>query len=376
MKRPDPLEARLVVGQLGAIAHAELTIRPLTLFFGPNGTNKTWTAYALYGLLHKLRGAADGTATLDGRELSRLLALDDLSPGHATLTCAGAGGWPHDVIAFPAERKALLALHRQLAALSVFGSLGPSADDPTEVTDLGRRIASERLAAAARSLQSCLPRPALDFIAFIDGMPGRPKPGGDAFTALAARLDEHLIGGHLDFVPRLLEGDEQRLRFASADARLPIQSTHSLLRSLGGLDLYLRHVAQPGDVILIDEPEMNAHPSTQLAIAEFLAMLVNAGVRVIATTHSPYIVDHLHNLIEASRLAPEAQATFAERFKLQSADAFIAADEVATYHFGLDGTVTDVFDRSDRLIDWSTFGAEADEIGNLYTELLAAQRDG
>ncbi|MCB9552247.1 MAG: ATP-binding protein [Myxococcales bacterium] len=157
---------------------------------------------------------------------------------------------------------------------------------------------------------------------------------------------------------------------------MPIQSTHSLLRSLGGLDLYLRHVAKPGDVILIDEPEMNAHPATQLAIAEFLAMMVNAGVRVIATTHSPYIVDHLHNLIEASRLEPEAQATFAERFKLQSADAFIPADAVATYHFDLDGTVTDVFDRSDRLIDWSTFGAEADEIGNLYTALLAAQRDG
>ncbi|MCB9543939.1 MAG: hypothetical protein H6703_16040 [Myxococcales bacterium] len=71
MKRPDPFEARLVVDRLGAIEHAELTIRPLTLFFGPNGTNKTWTAYAVYGLLHKLRGATGGTVTLDGRELSR-----------------------------------------------------------------------------------------------------------------------------------------------------------------------------------------------------------------------------------------------------------------------------------------------------------------
>ena len=53
MKSPDPFRAQLVVDQLGAIEHAELTIRPLTLFFGPNGTNKTWTAYALYGLLRR-----------------------------------------------------------------------------------------------------------------------------------------------------------------------------------------------------------------------------------------------------------------------------------------------------------------------------------
>lgn len=41
---------QLKVQNLGKIKEADIDIRPLTVFVGPNGTNKTWTAYALYGL--------------------------------------------------------------------------------------------------------------------------------------------------------------------------------------------------------------------------------------------------------------------------------------------------------------------------------------
>lgn len=45
---------RLGIRNLGRIAHAELDIRPLTIFVGPNNTNKTWAAYCLYGLAQRL----------------------------------------------------------------------------------------------------------------------------------------------------------------------------------------------------------------------------------------------------------------------------------------------------------------------------------
>lgn len=382
MERHDPFKAKLVVDHLGAIEHAELTIRPLTMFFGPNGTNKTWTAYALYGLLRKLRGAPMGPVSLDESSLARLLAVDPQALPHCHVELNPIHD--HDdkttaipsLVAFPAERKALLTLHRQLAALSLFGSLRPEISHAGPTESLAQVIATERLVAAARDMETALPLPAIDFISMLDTLARRPAHASpDALGPLADRLATHLLGGRLAFVTTVIEGTERALRFHAAHGDLPIQGTHSLLRSLGGLDLYLRHVARPGDVILIDEPEMNAHPATQLAIAELLATMVNAGLRVIVTTHSPYIIDHLHNLIEAARLDPDAQAIFARRFKLGSPDAFISADAVATYHFELDGTVSDVFDRGDRLIDWSTFGQEADEVGNLYTALLAAQRD-
>ena len=40
----------LILDKLGRIEHAEIEIRPLTVFVGENNTNKTWAAYCLYGL--------------------------------------------------------------------------------------------------------------------------------------------------------------------------------------------------------------------------------------------------------------------------------------------------------------------------------------
>ena len=40
----------LILDKLGRIDHAEIEIRPLTVFVGENNTNKTWAAYCLYGL--------------------------------------------------------------------------------------------------------------------------------------------------------------------------------------------------------------------------------------------------------------------------------------------------------------------------------------
>ena len=79
---------------------------------------------------------------------------------------------------------------------------------------------------------------------------------------------------------------------------LPIQGAASLVRALAGLDLYIRRFFEPGDLLVIDEPEMNAHPDAQLRITELLAHLVNKGVRVVLTTHSPYVLDHLGTLSE------------------------------------------------------------------------------
>ena len=45
---------------------------------------------------------------------------------------------------------------------------------------------------------------------------------------------------------------------------------------------------------------MNLHPEAQAKMTEFLAMLVKAGLRVLITTHTPYMLDHLSNLIRAA----------------------------------------------------------------------------
>ena len=74
--------------------------------------------------------------------------------------------------------------------------------------------------------------------------------------------------------------------------------TSSMVKELAGLVLYLKYLANENDLLIIDEPEMNLHPEAQVKLLEILTMAVNRGLKVLITTHSPYIVDYLCNLME------------------------------------------------------------------------------
>jgi len=61
--------------------------------------------------------------------------------------------------------------------------------------------------------------------------------------------------------------------------------------------LFLRGVIHPGDLLIIEEPESHLHPRAQTQIAITLARLVHAGVRLVITTHSDWILGQIGNLI-------------------------------------------------------------------------------
>jgi predicted ATP-dependent endonuclease of OLD family len=79
--------------------------------------------------------------------------------------------------------------------------------------------------------------------------------------------------------------------------KLTLAETSSCARSLLDLSYYLRHVAEEGDMLIIDEPEMNLHPENQRKLARLLSSLVNIGLKIYMTTHSDYIVKELSTLI-------------------------------------------------------------------------------
>ena len=79
--------------------------------------------------------------------------------------------------------------------------------------------------------------------------------------------------------------------------RLSIDESSSAVRSLLDIGFYLRHEAQKGDLLMVDEPELNLHPENQRRVARLFARLVNLGIKVFITTHSDYIVKELNTLI-------------------------------------------------------------------------------
>ncbi len=119
---------------------------------------------------------------------------------------------------------------------------------------------------------------------------------------------------------------------------------------------------------------MNAQPAAQLALVELLALLVNRGIRVVATTHSPYVVDHLHNLLEAGQLPAERKAEAAALFKLKTTDAFLDWSRVAVFEFTDSGEVKSAVDAERKTIDWATFSNETDYESNLFGKLLQLKK--
>ena len=87
---------------------------------------------------------------------------------------------------------------------------------------------------------------------------------------------------------------------------LPLMNSSSMVSELAPVVLYLRYIVQPGDVLIIEEPESHLHPAMQAEFIRQLAAVVQSGIRVMLTTHSEWVLDELANLVHLSNL-PKAQ---------------------------------------------------------------------
>ena len=84
--------------------------------------------------------------------------------------------------------------------------------------------------------------------------------------------------------------------------RLPFHMSSSIVKTMASLVIYLRHIAAKGDMLIVDEPEMNFHPDVQVLLARIFTMLTKRGLQVVVSTHSDYIVREMNNLIMANSI--------------------------------------------------------------------------
>ena len=108
---------------------------------------------------------------------------------------------------------------------------------------------------------------------------------------------------------------------------LPLMYSSSMVSELAPIVLFLRYLVQPGNVLIVEEPESHLHPRAQVELTRQLAKLVQAGYRVIITTHSEWILEELANVVQRSQLPPEELSTVSE------SDAALTADQVGVWLF-------------------------------------------
>ena len=144
---------------------------------------------------------------------------------------------------------------------------------------------------------------------------------------LADRLETDILGGSIQVRRSTVGYPSFHYRPAKWERDIALMNTSSMVSELAPVALYLRHVVRKGDVIIIEEPESHLHPQMQVAFTRFLASVVKAGIRVIMTTHSEWVLEALANLVRLSDVPKR------RRSEVTAGAPALTSDEVGAWHF-------------------------------------------
>lgn len=148
------------------------------------------------------------------------------------------------------------------------------------------------------------------------------------YAEFADAIEKEILDGRLSVTE---DGDMTYVSSRSPRKEIPLYLTASLTKAMSGLIFYLRHICGPEDIILIDEPEVNCHPDVQILMTRVFARMANAGLRLVISTHSDYIVRELNNLIMLSGVSEDISDQFKEWGYTH--DMKLSPDDVAAYLF-------------------------------------------
>ena len=158
----------------------------------------------------------------------------------------------------------------------------------------------------------------------------------------------------------------------SESGEFTLDETSSMVSELAPLIMFLKYLVRQGDLLILEEPESHLHPAAQRMMARGLVRLVNAGVKVIITTHSDMFVGQINNSLALSKASRE----LIEEQGFEPSD-FLKPEQVSACLFKYDreqgGSVIQPLEIDpDTGIDEDEF---ADVIEAIYNESITLQRD-
>jgi len=188
--------------------------------------------------------------------------------------------------------------------------------------------------------------PIKDNIDYTRSLPERRKDKSELYSATLFNDIRDMMGGYFSS-----SGDEFRFiskaRGPGRSFNVPLHLASSSARGLSDLYFFLRHVAKRNHLLIIDEPESHLDTANQIKLARLLARLVRAGLKVLLTTHSDYLIKEINNLIMLDSdfegrqdVIKSLKYTSEDAFRRDSVRAYVAKDGELTAcevdKFGID----------------------------------------
>ncbi len=227
----------------------------------------------------------------------------------------------------PAERNALVITYKVLAKNRLKLML-----DAQRRSFSSRETSKRQLDLLKEAGEVRYPQPIEDFLELLFEIETEVEPSSQSgMEKLAAYIEQTIQDGNkINFRATALGGQEIMVDVGNG-LNIDLYNASSSIKQLAPLLLYLRYRASKGDLLIIDEPEMNLHPESQAKLLEVLAMLVNEGVYVLLTTHSPYIMSHLNNLAQTEEVSAAAKRRQAKSLYLNDPSALLTMDQISAY---------------------------------------------
>ena len=241
-----------------------------------------------------------------------------------------------DALPLPAERNAFINTYKMLGNRRYKLLKGNQRELLTQGR-INRRINRDRQLELLKEQGDIrYPQPVEDFLDFLTDIELENKPDPIAknkndFQKLADQIEKYIQNNNKTIFKNTKFGGREIKVSVKRSLEIDLYNASSSIKQLAPLLLYLRYRAKSGDFLVIDEPEMNLHPESQVKLLESLAILVNLGVRILLTTHSPYLMAHLNNIVNGNHQNPELLAEQAKLLYLQDSRAFLKMEQVSAY---------------------------------------------
>ena len=129
----------------------------------------------------------------------------------------------------------------------------------------------------------------------------RAKPAAGRIKTIVNFLESRVLGGSIDIVR---QEENAVLSFQNSAGAFDLHQVSSTVSEIAPMVLYLKYLVKPGHLFIVEEPESHLDPANQRLVARAIAMLVNAGVRVLVTTHSDIFLHQINNLMQIFSLEP------------------------------------------------------------------------